>query len=397
MKKLGLDSLIWFVIIIGVVWWRFWSYQPRILPSNWREGEKIQVRARILNEPYQNDSKYIIEIGRIKVIFSAYRRLKVGEWVEFVGKPKVRVQMGKITRVYLKNPQIYYLNSEEKREFSLTDWLVIRISRLRIKMVELMASYLPEPEASLASGILLGVKLGMPEDFYQALVKTGTLHIVAASGFNVTVILKVVMAVLVGWLGRGWGLLVGFWMVISYVVLAGGSAAVVRAGIMGILSYGAYYLGRPAEARRLLWVTALGMVLVDPLMLVDVGFQLSVAATGGILYLEPFIEKKFNQWLKLKKGSLLEKYLAETLYTTLAASILTVPIILWWFGRVSWISPVVNMLVLGVVPAVMFLSGVVVGVGLVWWSGGWVLSWGLYVLLEYMVRVIEWFGLHIGS
>ncbi len=395
MKKLELNSLIWFVVVLGMVVGRFWSYQSRILPENWREGEKIRVRARILSQPYQSRSKYIIEVGRIKAIFSTYRRMKVGEWVELVGRPEVRVQMGKITQVYLKNPRIYHLNLKEKKRFSLSDWLVMRMSGWRGKMVKLMASYLPEPEASLASGILLGVKLGMPDDFYQALVKTGTLHIVAASGFNVTVVLKVVMGLLVGWLGRSWGLLVGFWAVIGYVILAGGSAAVVRAGIMGVLSYGAYYLGRPAEAKRLLWVTAVGMVLVQPLMLVDVGFQLSVAATAGILYLEPMIEKKLNKWLRVKKGSLLEKYLAETLYTTLAASIFTVPVILWWFGRVSWISPVVNMLVLGVVPAIMFLSGVVVAVGLVWWSGGWVLSWGVYVLLEYMVRVIEWFGTHV--
>ena len=395
MKKLKLNSLIWFVVVLGVVLVRFWSYQPKILPKNWREGEKVRVRARVLNQPYQNGSKYIIEVGRIKVIFSSYRRLKVGEWVEFVGRPKVRVQMGKITRVYLKDPQIYRLNLKEKVQFSLSDEAVIRISRWRERVVRLMASYLPEPEASLASGILLGVKLGIPEDFYQALVKTGTLHIVAASGFNVTVVLKVVMGLLVGWLGRSWGLLVGFWAVIGYVILAGGSAAVVRAGIMGILSYGAYYLGRPAEAKRLLWLTAVGMVLVQPLMLVNVSFQLSVAATAGILYLEPVIERKLNQWLRVKKGSLLEKYLAETLYTTLAASVFTVPVILWWFGRISLVSPLVNMLVLGVVPAIMFLSGVVVLIGLVWWFGGWVLSWGLYVLLEYVVGVIKWFGTHV--
>ncbi len=395
MKKLKLNSLIWFVVVFGMVAGRFWSYQSRILPENWREGEKIRVRARILSQPYQSRSKYIIEVGRIKAIFSTYRRIKVGEWVELVGRPEVRVQMGKITQVYLKNPRIYHLNLKEKKRFSLSDWLVMRMSGWRGKMVKLMASYLPEPEASLAGGILLGVKLGMPDDFYQALVKTGTLHIVAASGFNVTVVLKVVMGLLVGWLGRSWGLLAGFWAVIGYVILAGGSAAVVRAGIMGVLSYGAYYLGRPTEAKRLLWVTALGMVLVQPLMLVDVGFQLSVAATAGILYLEPMIEKKLNKWLRVKKGSLLEKYLAETLYTTLAASIFTVPVILWWFGRVSWISPLVNMLVLGVVPAIMFLSGVVVLVGLVWWPGGWILGWGLYVLLEYMVGVIGWFGVHV--
>ncbi len=395
MKKLKLDSLIWFVVVLGVVAGWFWSYQPLILPRNWREGDEIRVKARILSQPYQSRSKYIIEVGRIKAIFSTYRRIKVGEWVELVGKPEVRVQMGKITQVYLKNPRVYHLNLKGKERFSLSDWLVMRLNGWREKMVKLMASYLPEPEASLASGILLGAKLGMPDDFYQALVKTGTLHIVAASGFNVTVVLKVAMGLLVVWLGRSWGLLVGFWAVIGYVILAGGSAAVVRAGIMGILSYGAYYLGRQAEAKRLLWVTAVGMVLVDPLMLVDVGFQLSVAATAGILYLEPLIEEKLNKLLRLKKGSLLEKYLAETLYTTLAASIFTVPVILWWFGRVSWISPVVNMLVLGVVPAIMFLSGVVVAVGLVWWSGGWVLSWGVYVLLEYMVRVIEWFGTHV--
>ncbi len=395
MKKIKSDNwlrLIWFVIVFGVVLGRFWSYQPKILPKDWREGEEVKLRMRILDQPYQNGSKYIIERNRVMVIFSAYKQFKVGEWVEFVGRPKTRVQMSKIAKVYLKDPRVYHLNLESKKRFSLSDEVVMRLNQWREKMVDLLVKNLPEPHVSLAAGILLGVKRGMPEEFYQALVKTGTLHIVAASGFNVTIVLKMVIGLVVGWLGRSLGLVVGLVAVWVYVLLAGGSAAVVRAGIMGMLSYGAYYFGRPAEAKRLLWVTALVMVLINPLMLVDVGFQLSVAATAGILYFGDKVRKIVRKGLKLKKGSKLEEYLADTLDTTLAASLLTVPIILWWFGRVSWISPLVNMLVLGVVPMVMLLAGLVVGVGLVWGWGGWFLSLFLYVLLEWMVRVIEWFG-----
>jgi len=165
-----------------------------------------------------------------------------------------------------------------------------------------------------------------------------------------------------------------------YVGLAGGSASVVRAGIMGSLTLMAYFWGRPTEAKRLLWVAAYGMLLINPLLIADVGWQLSVSATAGLLYLEPKLHK-----VKVGLG-------AEYIYPTVAASVATAPIIWWHFGRVAWISPIVNLLILPIVPLIMLLAAVVVGAGSLSMRVGQVIGWILYVPLWWMVRVIEWWG-----
>jgi len=222
----------------------------------------------------------------------------------------------------------------------------------------------------------------MPRDFYQALVNTGTLHVIAASGFNVSVVAAVLMGVLMRVVSRGWAIGGGIGGIVVYVLIAGASASVIRAGIMGSLTLIAYYLGRPTEARRLLWVSAGIMLLASPLMLLDVGFQLSVAATAGLLYLEP--------WIKILSSSVgmttyVQSILANYLYPTLAATIATLPVILWHFGTVSWISPIVNLLVLPIIPLIMGMSaGILVG--------GRVMAWLTYPILAYMVWVIRLFG-----
>ena len=115
----------------------------------------------------------------------------------------------------------------------------------------------------------------------------------------------------------------------------------------------AYYFGRPAEAKRILWVTVYVMLLFNPLYIVDIGFQLSVFATAGLLYIGPWMRKlqSFVPCNDLgKQGRELQAqayaFLVEYLYPTLAATVATMPIILWHFGRLSLISPLVNMLIL---------------------------------------------------
>jgi len=223
----------------------------------------------------------------------------------------------------------------------------------------------------------------MPRDFYQALVNTGTLHVIAASGFNVSVVAAVLMGVLMRVVSRGWAIGGGIGGIVVYVLIAGASASVIRAGIMGSLTLIAYYLGRPTEARRLLWVSAGIMLLASPLMLLDVGFQLSVAATAGLLYLGPRIQSRFK--MLDDRFQFVQSILANYLYSTLAATVATLPIILWHFGTVSWISPIVNLLVLPIIPLIMGMSaGILVG--------GRVMAWLTYPILAYMVWVIRWFG-----
>ena len=376
-----------------------------LLPDSWTPESEVRYTARILEKPSHTDSQTIIRDSRWKIILWGYEPLVVGEEYVFSGRVEPRVTANKQVQIVMMDPSFEIVPTPLARggvSASLRERMIIGLSYMRERMVDMLSSWLPEPHASLSAGILLGVRREMPGEFYQQLVSTGTLHIIAASGYNTTIVARVVMGMLLLVFSRGVAILGGIGAIIAYVVIAGGSAAVVRSAIMGSIALTAYYWGREAEAKRLLWVTVGLMVVVQPLMLLDVGFQLSVVATAGLLYVEPWLQRKFkitknklqtnskNENMQIENG--IQMYLGEYWWPTVAATLATMPVIYYTFGRVSWISPVVNMIVLPLTPLIMLLSAVAVGVGGLNPVLGQVVSWALYVPLWMMVEVIAMFG-----
>lgn len=306
----------------------------------------------------------------------------------------------------------------------LSNWLAA-LTGLRQKIVDLYQGYLPSPMAELMAGIVLGEKAELGDDFYESLITTGTVHVVAASGYNITVVAGAMMAGLVLFVSRKRAAVLaqaGIW---SYVMLAGMSPPVIRAGIMGSLVFGAQALGREAEAKWGLVLSIFVMLLNSPWMIVDVSFQLSVAATAGILWgMKPITQvmemiahrlvqvignnkiqdprNKQDTNHKLQRSSnkeekntndqtieLVTASLRGNLSTTLAATLATLPIIMVVFERVSIISPLVNVMVLWTVPPIMVLGAGSGLLGLFWAPVGQLVAYLSYPLLWWFVAVVE--------
>lgn len=215
-----------------------------------------------------------------------------------------------------------------------------------------IAAILPEPQAALLTGILLGVEAGIPADLMDDFATTGTTHIIAISGFNITI----VSGIFFGLARRLFGKQRAFWIaaggIAIYTLLVGASAAVVRAAAMGILYLVAMRLGRATYAPTSLAAAAFFMTLLNPYTLWDVGFQLSFAATVGlVLYTEP-LERAFERALArittAERAKKIVGLISEALLVTVAAQITTTPIILNIFGRLSLITLVTNFLILPV-------------------------------------------------
>lgn len=354
------------LVFISILSWRLVTGQTEKLV----EGTRVRLTIPTIDYPDYLGNKTVIRRGEWEVVVSGYTEYIPGDVVvvEGVVDERGRVVEGLVLRI-------------TNNELRGSDYLLVQIARLRHWAVGRLQKTLPEPHASLAIGILLGVKRGMSREFYDQLVNTGTLHIVAASGYNVTVVAGVVLGLLGLILPKYLSLGVAILGVGLYVMLAGAGPAIVRAGAMGILSLIGIMLGRVREARWLLIVVVWLMLVVRPDLVRDVGFQLSVAATLGLLYLVAWMQK-FE--VRNKKFETIQKYAAEFLYPTLAATIATAPVIWWHFGRLSLIGILVNMLILPVVPVIMLLSALSVFAT--------PLSYLLYVPLWWMVWVIRLFG-----
>ena len=190
-------------------------------------------------------------------------------------------------------------------------------------------------------------------------------------------------------------------MIGYYVILAGGGAAVVRAGIMGTLSIIALRFGRRNQALTVLAASALFMSIMHPYILWDVSFQLSFAATLGLLlYVQPMQAGLSAFLARFWQPASVEKFVApfsEYFLITFAAQITTLPVIIYHLGRLSIVSFIVNPLILPAQPAVMLVSGLAVLLSYVSMPLGQVLAWVAWPFAAYTIRMVEYFDRFPGG
>jgi competence protein ComEC len=252
----------------------------------------------------------------------------------------------------------------------------------------------PDPEAALMAGILLGDESAITDDVRGDFNQTGTTHIIAISGFNMTIIASLFISLFGRWLGQRRGLLAAGIAIGLYTLLVGADAAVVRAAIMAGVSLLARRLGRRVDALASLGAASWLMTIVNPLTLWDVSFQLSYAATLGlILYAEPlqdWFTRISTGWLGEMRAQQLSGPVGEYLLFTLAAQVTTAPIMAYYFNRISIISFLANPIILPVQPAVMILGGLAMIAGTIWLPVGKALGWVAWPFPAFTIRAVRW-------
>jgi competence protein ComEC len=230
-----------------------------------------------------------------------------------------------------------------------TSWSIMgTILSFKNILIQQTRSVLPEPHASYVSGLLFGGSTALSSDLKTDFSRTGTSHILAASGFNISLFSLAFLTWILGTrVGRKRGLILTAVLLVVYVITAGMTPAVMRAGVMGGLVVLERWISRKAYMLNAFLLTGAIMLLFNPLLLLyDVGFQLSFIATIAVISLT----KPLSIHLKFLPETL---GLRESFAGSLAAIALTTPIILWHFGELSIIAPFVNLLVLPLVPYTM--------------------------------------------
>lgn len=235
--------------------------------------------------------------------------------------------------------------------------------------------YLPSPEAELTSGILLGQNHNLPAHFRLALRDTSTLHIVVASGQNLSMIGGFFLN-LAGLIKRKNAIILSLLAVLIYTLLTGFQVPIIRAAIMFIFAAVAQWFGREKDGWRILVITALLMLLFNPFWISDLSFQLSFLATLGVLVVAPILKAKFRK---------LPGLLREDLAVSLGAQAMVIPVIAANFHQISLVGLVANILILWTVPVIMVLGSLVIIVGSL-------LTWPLLAFTKYFVYIITFFG-----
>lgn len=265
---------------------------------------------------------------------------------------------------------------------SLFRWLYAFKSLLEYRLNRLF----PEPHASFAAGLLLGSRRSIPSKILDEFNRTGLTHILAISGYNITLLITFVSG-LFRFLSQRKQILLATVVVVVFVFLVGASAAVVRAAVMGLLALWAIWFRRPSDAIHLLFLSAGLMVFIQPFLLVDdVGFQLSFAATSGLIFVSDPLRRALEKiGLYQKLPSLFA--IRETLLATLAAQVFATPLILVYFGRLSLIAPVANVTIAFVIPLAMLFTFFALLLSFFWWYGGLAMAYVAWFFLSWILEI----------
>jgi competence protein ComEC len=244
-----------------------------------------------------------------------------------------------------------------------------------------MRNALPEPLSSLALGLLMGTRSQIPPDLQAQLTTVGLTHLVAVSGYNLTILAEATYKPLRRH-SRRLATLLTLGLVIGFCAITGFSASIVRAAVVAGLSLLVAYYGRSVKPLALLALTAAITTWVKPEYLwSDLGWQLSFLAFFGILVLAPAAEARWVRRPNAVKSLLIQ---------SLAAQAMTAPLIMAVFGRASTIAPLANVLVLPLIPGAMLLGFVAGLAGLLMPTlSGW-LAWPALLWLHLITQIIAW-------
>ncbi|MBR0242501.1 YebC/PmpR family DNA-binding transcriptional regulator [Candidatus Saccharibacteria bacterium] len=256
--------------------------------------------------------------------------------------------------------------------FSARDWFAGRIE-----------SIVPETEAKLGLSYLLGLKAGLPKDLSESLRAVGLTHIVVASGAHLAILVEIAKKIF-GKISRFAGVLFSGVLIVLFMAMVGWTPSILRAGVMSVLTLITWYFGRKMAPWRIILLTAAGTLLINPDFITNLGWLLSFASFIGIMILGPKVTRFF--YGKKKPG-----FIASMIITTISATLMTLPITLYYFGQISLISVLANLLILPTLPYAMgltFLTGVLADIpGL-----GTIISWCATKLLDFHIFIVELFG-----
>lgn len=350
-------SKFFYLFLILLVVFRFYSTRPV-----YKDGDLVKVTGRISSQPTVYDNYRSIVLEGLRVNIPKYPEVDYGDTLEIVGMVSgERLISSKIQKI---------IKSESK--------LVL----LRSKITNFYNKYLPVDHAALVSGVVLGDKSSITDTFREKLVKTGVVHVVVASGMNVTFVASFLLAILLLVIKRPVAIPFVIVGILIYIALSGFDAPIVRAGIMGFVAFFAQETGRLSTASRALALSAILMLIVNPLWVFDLGFILSFVATASLLIFQKRIEKRITHLPGIFK---------EGLSTSLAAQIGVAPIIFVTFGRFNILSPVVNALVLWTIPLIMVFGAIGGLIGLVFPALGGLILYLTYPLTWFFINTIEFF------
>lgn len=369
----------------GLGWWRGSGYIDRLEIYQTLNDESVVLQATVVDDGvYDDRGQLAFDIrdvqlsngekltGKIAVAGRGVSMVYRGDHVEVRGKIRpsrgsrqARISFAQITRtVQVRDP----------------------VSKVRRLFVASVYSVLPDPQASFGLGLLVGQRDTLPVTVSDQLSKVGLTHIVAVSGYNLTVIIMAVRRVS-GGRSKYQSAMFSLLLIILFLLITGFTASIVRASIVSVLGLWAWYYGRSIPPLLLILCAAAITACWYPFYIwSDVGWYLSFLAFFGVLIVAPILLKRVCP--HTSKPSLVLVVAVESF----AAQIMTMPVIMYIFGRVSVVSLLANVMVVPLTPYAMLSTLIAGTLGIFSQHLASMVSWPAELMLGYMLAVAAYLG-----
>jgi competence protein ComEC len=374
---LSLFLVIFLGLTLGL--WRGGMHMDKVAELAQLNGQRVTIEANATsNSVYGRGSQLEFTANRVNLL-EPHAKLLAGNFrISGFGEPMVyrgdRVQIsGKLFPTRGSN-QARISYGQLKRVGADTSW----INNFTRRFAAGMHSALPEPNSSFGLGILFGQRNTLPDELTNQLIIVGLVHIVAVSGYNLTILVRAVGRLRLG--SKYQRLVVSLLLIGMFILITGFAASIVRAAIISILSLLAWYYGRRIRPVLIIAFAAALTAMVNPFYVWgDLGWYLSFLAFFGVLMIAPMVASRlFKRQPKLLGMVVLE---------TLAAELMTLPLIMMAFNQLSLVGLAANALVVPLIPFAMLFSAIAAGAGmLIPAAAGW-FAWPANLLLTYILDV----------
>lgn len=390
-----------FLLTLGLFRYQQFSPLPNVPMTDAAIGHDIRISGTVDTEVIERmnskevviDDVFIVDQpveGRMQIWFPLSSDVKYSDEIVFhcVTKAPEPIESFRYDKLLLSrrifatcsNPESIDIRSDS------SSGLYTRLLKVKKTLVQQIKMMLPEPHASFVTGLIFGGSSSLDRDLRDSFSRTGTSHIMAASGYNVAIFSYILLLQFMRLFGKRRGLVLTVLFVFAYVFFAGATAPVVRATLMAILALIGSWFGRTQSTKNIFILAASLMLFFNPFLLFnDVGFQLSFVATWALVAFTP----RIKEWFVFIPETF---SLRESFAASLAAITCTLPILFWHFGTISLVAPFVNLLVLPFIPYLMFFGGV--GMFVQFFSSSFALVFALpaWAMSYLVLHIVIWFG-----
>jgi competence protein ComEC len=417
-KMLLVSSLCLFAFFGGALY-----FQSTLTPVNehqlraYNNRGPIEIQGMVVTEPEISDLSYKFSLtaekiysgseekdisGKVLVYTSRYPEYHYGDVVKMMGEPETPERFADFDYGrYLASQGIYstlYYPCIELLDHDKGAVFQSYIYKIRNSLSASLARILPEPQCSLARGILLGLRNTIPSAVNEMFSRTGTAHLLAISGLHLSIVTGFLLSAGIWAFGKRyylyiWFALVAIWF---YAALTGLRPPIVRGAIMGSMFLLAELLGRQRSAITALTFAAAVMVGINPLILWDPGFQLSFLAMTGLVFIYPKLRDRFHTQSIQKSfpASFTSRMYTATfknLAITFAAILATLPVIAYHFGTISIVGIPATFFALPAVPFILIAAALAGILGLIVPVLGYIAGWFSWLFISYLIIVIKAF------